>query len=269
MSLKGNRRSRHSGASWTTLVVALRAWHRLHAAQNRRTERRRRRIACRAGSTDLLGLPLARIGQRRGKGTHGVSSPCHANGFVSAKLQAETPLDIGRLLQGCTLTRHLDLRSLSCGHSCPLTPYRRRITIRRQSGGGPLHLMGIRTKMADAGQTLSGRAEPGIRRQGSPEILPVRHQQAGTIKDFPDCAGAGFRPYRHRANCRRFAQRWPARTVSNHFRIPGFERRASGTRQQSPSHQPVLSAWESDRSRPIRPLSSRLRRPSVAVSAPS
>ena len=33
--------------------------------------------------------------------------------------------------------------------------------------------------------------------------------------------------------------------------------------------EPALSAWESDRSRPIRPLSSRLRRPSVAVSAPS
>ena len=40
----------------------------------------------------------------------------------------------------CPLTRCFHLCSLSCGHSRPLMPYRRRITIRRQSGGGSLHL---------------------------------------------------------------------------------------------------------------------------------
>ncbi len=36
----------------------------------------------------------------------------------------------------CTLTRHFDLCSLPCGQIGPLMPHRRRITIRRQSGGG-------------------------------------------------------------------------------------------------------------------------------------
>jgi len=52
------------------------------------------------------GLPLAGLGSSAGKG-HGVSSLCPANGIASAKLQAETPLDISPLLQGCTFTRHL------------------------------------------------------------------------------------------------------------------------------------------------------------------
>ncbi len=41
------------------------------------------------------------------------------------------------MLKGCTLTRHFYLCSLSCSNSRPLTPYRRRITIWRQSGGSP------------------------------------------------------------------------------------------------------------------------------------
>ena len=40
----------------------------------------------------------------------------------------------------CTFTRHFDLCSLPCGQDRPLMPYRRRITIWRQSGGGPLQL---------------------------------------------------------------------------------------------------------------------------------
>jgi hypothetical protein len=65
----------------------------------------------------------------------------------------EAPLDTGPPLQGCTLTRHLYLCSLPCGHSRPLTPYRRRITIRRQSGGGlcTFHGHSAVDHIADAG----------------------------------------------------------------------------------------------------------------------
>jgi hypothetical protein len=41
--------------------------------------------------------------------------PCKR--LADAKLQAETPLDNDPLLQGCTLTRHFRLCSLSWGHS--------------------------------------------------------------------------------------------------------------------------------------------------------
>ena len=57
------------------------------------------------------------MGSGAGKGHMGSVHYAPANGFAGAKLQAETLLDTGPLLQGCTFTRHFHLCSLSCGHS--------------------------------------------------------------------------------------------------------------------------------------------------------
>jgi hypothetical protein len=53
------------------------------------------------------------------------------------------------------------LCSLSCGYGCPLTPYRRRITIGRQSGGGvlaPSPVMSSWTRGCPSAQTIGGEA---------------------------------------------------------------------------------------------------------------
>ena len=64
-----------------------------------------------------------------------------------------------------TLTRHFPPYSLPCGQSQPLTPYRRSIAIRRQSGGGPLHFPGHAAVARPSPSNINTRASAGEQRR--------------------------------------------------------------------------------------------------------
>jgi len=75
-----------------------------------------------------------------------------------------------------TLTRHFPPYSLTCGQSQPLTPYRRSIAIRRQSGGGPLHFPGHAAVARPSPSNIKTRASAGEQRRwlDHPPSWPTR-----------------------------------------------------------------------------------------------
>ena len=88
------------------------------------------------------------------------------------------------------------------------------------------------------------------------------HVQAEQVNDDDDGAAAGLLPVRRMARTAGHGLRPGQAQSRDELLAWAFAvERVTGI-------EPVLSAWESDRSRPMRPLSGRVRRPGVAVIDP-